>query len=115
MSFVIKKNFSCLDECTIQRKKLEDENLDMKTKLENLKIQAKSLQSELDEELLKSSSERSKLEMERDELKEKLVQTSVTVYQGSQTQFHSWATFYQEYGLRAALREKMSPRAAIGG
>ncbi len=88
-----KNIFSCLDECTIQRKKLEDENLDMKTKLDNLKIQAKSLQSELDEELLKSSSEKSKLEMERDELKEKLVQTSVYCICRRQYQ-----KFFQQHG-----------------
>ena len=44
---------------------------EFKSKLENLKIQVKTLQSEFDEENLKSSAERTKLEMERDQLKER--------------------------------------------
>ena len=35
--------------------------------------------------------------------------------QGSQTQFHTRATFKQKKGSRAALRGKISPRATIGG
>ncbi len=37
------------------------------------------------------------------------------VEQGSQTQFHTRATFQHKKGSRAALRGKMSSRAAIGG
>ena len=61
------------DEVLSQKKKVEEDNQELKAKLDNLKVQLKTLQSEFDEEVLKLSAEKTKVEMDRDELKDRSV------------------------------------------
>ncbi len=60
-----------LDDSMAQRKKLEEENLEIKSKVKALRDQIKTIQSEFDDDLARISKEKSELEAEKEDLKER--------------------------------------------
>lgn len=54
-----------------QRKKLEEENQEMKSKIKALREQMKTIQTEFDDDIARITKEKSELETEKEELKER--------------------------------------------